>query len=71
MTPLVFMKPRTDSEAEAPPLTTELLLLPDGRVLVHNLTPAFAELLHALNAHDEQIAPRLTHHESRITHPKP
>ena len=26
-------------------LTTELLLLPDGRVLVHNLTRTFAELL--------------------------
>jgi len=24
---------------------TELLLLPDGRVLIHNLTPAMADLL--------------------------
>lgn len=41
-----------------PPLMTELLLLPDGRVLVHSLTPAFADLLRALNPRDEQIAPR-------------
>ncbi|HYG21581.1 MAG TPA: hypothetical protein VEH04_02280 [Verrucomicrobiae bacterium] len=30
-------------------LHTELLILPDGRILVHNLTPAFAELLAQLN----------------------
>jgi hypothetical protein len=29
---------------------TQLLLLPDGRILVHNLTPAMAEIL-------QQIAP--------------
>jgi len=32
-----------------------LLLLPDGRILVHNLTPAFAGLLKELNPDDEQI----------------
>ncbi len=37
------------------PLTSELLLLPDGRILVHNLTPAFAGLLKKLNPDDEQI----------------
>jgi len=51
---------------------SEMLILPDGRVLVHNLTPAFAELLQELNPHDPQIAPRAqtdsstTHHASRI-----
>jgi len=39
-------------------LVTELLLLPDGRVLVQNLTPAFAALLRELNPDDEQLAPR-------------
>jgi hypothetical protein len=40
------------------PSSTEILLLPDGRILVHNLTPAFAELLRELNPADEQIQPR-------------
>lgn len=49
--------------------STELLILPDGQILVHNLTPAFAELLHELNPACEQITERtrpLTHHASRI-----
>src|ERR1044071_2216772 len=37
---------------------SELLLLPDGRILVHNLTPAFALLLAALNPSDRQLGPR-------------
>ena len=39
-------------------LSTDLLLLPDGRVLVHNLTPAFAEILSKLNPGDSQIQAR-------------
>jgi hypothetical protein len=35
-----------------------LLLLADGRILVHNLTPAFAAVLSKLNPADEQIHPR-------------
>jgi hypothetical protein len=56
-----------DVEAE---LTSELLLMPDGRILVHNLTPAFADLLHELNPACEQITDRtrpFTHHASRVT----
>jgi len=45
-------------------LTTELLLLQDGRILVHNLTPAFAGLLRELNPDDEQISSRVTRHMS-------
>jgi hypothetical protein len=41
-------------------LVTELLILPDGRILVHNLTPAFAGLLHELNPDAEQISSRLS-----------
>ncbi len=43
---------------EAPPLVSELLILPDGRILVHNLTPAFARVLQELNPADTQIQPR-------------
>ncbi|HTY86884.1 MAG TPA: hypothetical protein VMB80_05410 [Candidatus Acidoferrum sp.] len=53
-------------------LTTELLVLPDGRILVHNLTPPLAELLHELNPDDEQIASRLTPRASgSISHELP
>ncbi len=43
-------------------LTTELLILPDGQILVHNLTQPFAELLRELNPKDEQISSRTTHY---------
>ena len=64
------MKSKTTNEASVEVSSTELLLLPDGRIMVHNLTPAFAELLRELNPADEQIQPRvfpITHHASRIT----
>ena len=44
---------------------SELLILPDGRILVHNLTPAFADLLHELNPEETQIAGRTR----RVAHP--
>jgi hypothetical protein len=47
------------SKAAGPSLTTDLLILPDGRVLAHNLTPLFADLLKELNPQDGQIAPRV------------
>jgi hypothetical protein len=53
---------------------TEVLILHDGRILVHNLTLAFAELLVILNPADTQIQPRaypLIHHVSPITSPAP
>jgi len=56
---------------QPPALTTELLILPDGRILVHNLTQPFAELLKQLNPVDEQIAPRAADLDSRITHHAP
>ena len=53
-------------------LSAEILILPDGRVLVQNLTQPMAEILHALNPHDRQIAPRVSpRHPSLITHHKP
>ncbi len=41
---------------------SELLILPDGRILVHNLTRTFAELLSELNPNDEQISSRISLH---------
>ena len=37
---------------------TELMICPDGQVLAHNLTPAFAELLRELNPDDELMQER-------------
>jgi len=37
---------------------TDLLILPDGQVLVHNLTPAMAALLHELNPLDRSMIDR-------------
>jgi hypothetical protein len=39
-------------------LSTELLILPDGRILVQNLTQPMAELLNGLNPGDKTIASR-------------
>jgi hypothetical protein len=52
---------------DKPSLTTELLIMPDGRILVHNLTQPFAELLKELNPADEQISPRAAAADSRFT----
>lgn len=40
------------------PAVTELLLLADGTVLVHNLTPTVAALLAGLNLQDMRRQPR-------------
>ncbi len=39
---------------------TELLILPDGRILVHNLTPAMAALLHELDPAGQTMIDRAT-----------
>jgi hypothetical protein len=46
------------------PFTTELLLTADGRILVHNLTAPFAELLSQLDPEDQQILSRIVHSKS-------
>jgi hypothetical protein len=38
--------------------TSEMLLRPDGRLLVHNLTPDLAAWLRELNPDDAEIGPR-------------
>lgn len=47
-----------DNHARAPLDTTEFLILEDGRILVHNLTPEFARLLLPLSPQDEMIRQR-------------
>jgi len=49
--------PPAESPGTGP--TSELLILPDGRILVHNLTPLFAAVLGELSPADEQIHPRV------------
>jgi hypothetical protein len=58
---------------------SELLLLPDGRILVHNLTPAMAALLHQFDPNDRRMMKRAFGTPSRgrkrraeqPTHPAP
>lgn len=45
-------EPTTRPRGSSPPLVTELLLLPNGELLVHNLTPTFADLLAQLGLGD-------------------
>jgi hypothetical protein len=44
------MKPKMESQ--------ELLILADGRILTHNLTPAMAAVLRELNPEDEPMQAR-------------
>jgi hypothetical protein len=48
---------KSDQTAEGAE-TSELLLLPDGRVFAHNITTAMAAVLYELNCQDEQLSPR-------------
>ncbi len=53
----------TDTGLKQPPdgkraLVSEILILPDGRVLGHSLTRMFSQLLSELNPDDPQIRPR-------------
>lgn len=47
-----------DSTDNALPAVSELLILPDGRVMAHNLTPNFVALLSELNPDAPQFRPR-------------
>jgi hypothetical protein len=61
-----------DRKSSGEKLVSELLILPDGRILVHNLTRPFAELLAELNPDCEQIASRSSRRnemKADITHP--
>lgn len=45
--------------AAKPELFSELMIMPDGRVFAHNLTPAMAQLLGELNPHDPSLRKRM------------
>ena len=49
--------PETDARRR-PPATSELLILPDGQVLAHNLTPTFVRLLAELDLHCHTVISR-------------
>ena len=58
---LLGVKARSDNPAKEPLPTegqTELLILPDGRVLAHNITPEAADLLATLNPYDAEMKTR-------------
>jgi hypothetical protein len=40
------------------PTLTEILILSDGTLLIHNLTPAMASALNQINPEDSTIKPR-------------
>jgi hypothetical protein len=50
------MKP--SDQPQNVPATTEMLILPDGKILVHNLTPEVAALLVELNPQDALMRER-------------
>ena len=47
-----------DPAAQALPAVSELLILPDGRVMAHNLTPNFVAMLSELNPDAPEYRPR-------------
>ena len=47
-------------------LCSDVLLLPDGRILVQNLTQPMAKLLHSLNPADPAIAARIRKNEKTL-----
>ena len=50
------IKRRKKSTAEKP--VSEMLILPDGRVFAHNITPEMARVLAKLNPADEAMSRR-------------
>jgi hypothetical protein len=62
------MNPMSLSTKPAGPdnaLTTELLILPDGRILAHNLVQEMAAILSELSPGDESMRERARHASSR------
>jgi hypothetical protein len=54
------MNPRSAPPHPEPAQTGELLILPDGRILVHNLTPLLARVLCELDPSDQLMRERAT-----------
>jgi len=51
-----------NSEPTKPDLMSELLIMPDGKIYAHNLTPEMAAVLSELNPSDETIKQRAITH---------
>jgi hypothetical protein len=58
------VRPASNRSVAATPSTVDILILSDGTILVHNLTPAVATILNALNPNDPTIKPRITEQAS-------
>lgn len=54
-------------EPAKPELMSELLIMPDGKIYVHNLTPEMAVVLSELNPNDETIQQRVITHVDQAT----
>src|SRR5438128_2530691 len=50
------------SESKKPELQSEVLIMPDGKIYAHNLTPEMARVLSELNPADENIQQRVITH---------
>lgn len=49
-------------ENKKPELQSEVLIMPDGKIYAHNLTPEMARVLSELNPADENIQQRVITH---------
>ena len=52
------MNPRSEPPHSEPAKIGELLILPDGRILAHNLTPLLARVLSELDPSDQFMRER-------------
>jgi hypothetical protein len=52
-------EPNNPADLPKPELLSELLIMPDGKVYAHNLTPEMAAVLSELNPEDENIKRRV------------
>jgi hypothetical protein len=52
------VKPPRRKQRRRQALATDILVLSDGTVLAHNLTPVMASVLHQLNPQDESFRAR-------------
>ncbi|MCI0744293.1 MAG: hypothetical protein L0Y58_02705 [Verrucomicrobia subdivision 3 bacterium] len=57
------MKPQPPKDE----LTSEVLIMPDGQIYAHNLTPAMAAVLSELNPDDPNIRQRVITHVDEAT----
>jgi hypothetical protein len=56
-----------NSENKKPELQSEVLIMPDGKIYAHNLTPEMARVLSELNPDDESIQRRVVTHVDALT----